>query len=967
MKTFHTLVAFLSMALLMGSCQEKNQRLVPMAELKQQIHIAIDSIKTVENYALFDKIVEQNALSADLETQFALADSCRTVGKIALAANTFEGFTTARSYFTKGVMLLNNTHSDSNQLRLILLFNTGISYSKQHDYSNAIKVHNAVNQVISKYRLDTLKAYYTLYLNNGYETARIYSVLGEIEMAHKTFKETYKVVKINSSNKESIINTIKMITDYTDLLRKEKMYEESQILALEGIDRCELLKTDEKNYYSAGLYLNLANTMQEWSHYNEAEKYYVRAISNYKIIEDSAAILKCSMNRGESLRKNKQFKQAHALLSQHIQSFEKQPISNPSEQGDRIGMYINRGETLYDLKNYQEAQKDYLKALKYLNFSSNTESLSRELGGVLPSLESFKGDRFDLLMTLNDMALTHIQLKEKEKALMVYDTLSKLINLIRQDYMGDNEKLGISGKTRHILEKAINVCVELYRQYGETQYLEQAFNFSEQSKAMVLLENVKLKLTAQLPDDIKQKLAKNKFDINNIEKQLAENTQNQGLLNQKKVLDGEKINIWYTIKSQINSVYNTDSLWTCHKIQTQLLAENQALLEYFIEEDSNRLHIFVVRKNQPIEYRAMVLNADFNKNIDSVQHYLAQQSTAGQGVYCQNAHALYKILIEPVKNILPQRLIIVPEYPLSKIPFEALVSNPQAVTYEQAHQQGAFLVQQYAICYNYSANLHALMQTAHENDHKGDKITAFAPSFNQNIKDRVLSFSDSVTLKPIPSNENEVDKISQYARTEVFKGEKANKKAFLDMAQNSTILHISTHGVLVSQPKFNFIGFTQATDKLNTNEVLFLSELFDKSLPHLKLVFLSACETATSSTVYKGEGAISMSWGLALAGVQSFVTTLWSVNAQATSQLTPQFYKALKDNSKMTKDAALMSAKNQYMTDEKAHPFYWAGFVLVGNTEGVNLENPASASNLFYVFGGIIALFSGWVIYRKRK
>jgi CHAT domain-containing protein len=957
MKTFHRLVPFLSMALLIGSCQEKNQRLVPIDELKQQIHTAIDSIKAFKNYALFDKIIEQNALSADLGAQFALADSCRTVGKIALAANTFEGFTTARSYFTTGITLLNKAHSDSNQLHLILLFNTGISYSKQHDYSNAIKNHNAVNQVISKYRLDTLQAYNALYLNNGYETARIYSVLGETELSHNTFSEIYKAAKNTSKNTELII---KIATDYTSLLRKEKLYEAAQRVALEGIELCSTLNTDKKSYYLAGLYLNIANCMQEWNHYGEAEKYYVQAISNYKIIEDSAAILKCSMNRGESLRKNKQFKQAHALLSQQIESFEKQPISNPSEQGDRIGMYINRGETLYDLKNYQDAQKDYLKALKYLNFGLNTE-------GVLPTLESFKGDRFDLLMTLNDMALTYIQLKEKEKALMVYDTLSKLINLIRQDYMGDNEKLGISGKTRHILEKAINVCVELYRQYGETQYLEQAFNFSEQSKAMVLLENVKLKLTAQLPDDIKQKLAKNKFDINNIEKQLAENPQNQGLLNQKKMLDGEKINIWYTIKSQINSVYNTDSLWTCHKIQTQLLAENQALLEYFIEEDSNRLHIFVVRKNQPIEYRAMVLNSDFNKNIDSVQHYLAQQSTAGQGVYCQNAHALYKILIEPVKNILPQRLIIVPEYPLSKIPFEALVSNTQASTYEQVHQQGAFLVQQYAICYNYSANLHALMQTAHENGNKSDKIAAFAPTFKQNIKDRILSFSDSVTLKPIPSNENEVDKISQYARTEVFKGEKANKKVFLDMAQNSTILHISTHGVLVSQPKFNFIGLTQATDNLNTNEVLFLSELFDKSLPHLKLVFLSACETATSSTVYKGEGAISMSWGLALAGVQSFVTTLWSVNAQATSQLTPQFYKALKDNPKMTKDAALMYAKNQYMSDEKTHPFYWAGFVLVGNTEGVNLENPASTSNLFYVFGGIIALFSGWVIYRKRK
>ena len=45
----------------------------------------------------------------------------------------------------------------------------------------------------------------------------------------------------------------------------------------------------------------------------------------------------------------------------------------------------------------------------------------------------------------------------------------------------------------------------------------------------------------------------------------------------------------------------------------------------------------------------------------------------------------------------------------------------------------------------------------------------------------------------------------------------------------------------------------------------------------------------------------------------------------------------------LTKDVALADAKKYYLkTHEtgKSNPFFWAGFVLVGNTDGLNFEKP---------------------------
>jgi CHAT domain-containing protein len=559
---------------------------------------------------------------------------------------------------------------------------------------------------------------------------------------------------------------------------------------------------------------------------------------------------------------------------------------------------------------------------------------------TFPPLETFSGNRFYLLMVLNDVALVHIQQNRQGKALAVYDVVTQLINLIRRDFIGEDEKMNVSGKTRDIMEKALNVCIELYDKYHDKKYLEQAFNFSEQSKAMTLLENARLKITADLPDSVKQKLSDIKNNLSEVVNKLAEDPTNTEYLNIKKQLDTEKRSIWQEVTQSLK--YDGGNLLTFEQVQKHLLADNQALVEYFIEKNAGKLHTFVIQKNDSMRHIVVRIDTTFEQNIDSMYKYVTQRGNINQAAFCQRSHILYKKLIEPIANELPPRVLIVPEYPLSKVPFEALLTKPNVRTYDSARSEKAFLLFNHSIFYNYSANLHYLMlQDSTGQSDKFLKLVAFAPSFQAPIKERIFSMQNPVELNPINNkvNEKEITSIAQYVNTKLYADKAATKERLLESFQNYTAIHISTHGVLLNDAKLSFISLSQNASDLNTQQILSLHELFGQSLSHVKLVFLSACETGISEKEdYKGEGMLSMAWGLASAGVKSFVTTLWSVDAEATSELTPHFYNYLKNEPSGFKDIALTKAKIQYLdTHEKgkSNPFFgrasfWSGILRGG-------------------------------------
>ena len=135
-------------------------------------------------------------------------------------------------------------------------------------------------------------------------------------------------------------------------------------------------------------------------------------------------------------------------------------------------------------------------------------------------------------------------------------------------------------------------------------------------------------------------------------------------------------------------------------------------------------------------------------------------------------------------------------------------------------------------------------------------------------------------------------------------------------------------------PMYSYLQLARANDsdtedgKLEAREMMTLDSNAD-------MVILSACETARGDAA-GGEGLVGMTWALLVAGVPTAVASQWKVDSASTADLMVRFHRSLSNQlskssnlsskAKTLQQAALGLMKNpQYR-----HPFYWAGFVMVG-------------------------------------
>lgn len=163
---------------------------------------------------------------------------------------------------------------------------------------------------------------------------------------------------------------------------------------------------------------------------------------------------------------------------------------------------------------------------------------------------------------------------------------------------------------------------------------------------------------------------------------------------------------------------------------------------------------------------------------------------------------------------------------------------------------------------------------------------------------------------------------------------------------NFDIVHIASHSDFNSgSPENSYIQFSDR--KLSLDQ---LAEL-NLDLPQVDMLVLSACQTAVGN-----EDAEFGFAGLAMqAGVKSALASLWSIDDAGTVLLMSNFYEELK--STPIKSAALRQAQMNLLSqqvfvegnqvrgmdvkvqlpfsatkDENySHPFYWAGFTIIGN------------------------------------
>jgi CHAT domain-containing protein len=96
------------------------------------------------------------------------------------------------------------------------------------------------------------------------------------------------------------------------------------------------------------------------------------------------------------------------------------------------------------------------------------------------------------------------------------------------------------------------------------------------------------------------------------------------------------------------------------------------------------------------------------------------------------------------------------------------------------------------------------------------------------------------------------------------------------------------------------------------------------------LVVLSACETARGK-IGQGDGVMGLGWATLAAGARASVLSQWKVDSSATSDLMIDFHRRLTGNAASKAEALRQASLDVMRSPGRAHPFYWAGFVVLGD------------------------------------
>lgn len=340
-----------------------------------------------------------------------------------------------------------------------------------------------------------------------------------------------------------------------------------------------------------------------------------------------------------------------------------------------------------------------------------------------------------------------------------------------------------------------------------------------------------------------------------------------------------------------------------------------ALLEFAVAPEAT--YLFTISRGldgQPkIEvHKLPCTQEELAREVDAFRGQLAARSLS----YRAAAASLYRRLLGPAAQTLRHKtmLAIVPDGPLWSLPFQALVEP-----------NGRHLIEDAAVFY--APSLSALLEAA--------RLGRSAPS-----RERTLLAMGDPELSPsmsglgrLPNAAREVAALGQlYGKGSItLTGASASETQWKALAPRYRVIHLATHGNLNSaNPLYSYVLLSGGKGEDGLVEA---REILDLDL-HADLVVLSACETGRGGFRY-GEGLVGLSWALMVAGTPASVVSQWKVDSESTTGLMVAFHEELRRNqhSALAGKAEAFRAASLRLLQDAAfrHPYYWAGFVMVGD------------------------------------
>lgn len=333
----------------------------------------------------------------------------------------------------------------------------------------------------------------------------------------------------------------------------------------------------------------------------------------------------------------------------------------------------------------------------------------------------------------------------------------------------------------------------------------------------------------------------------------------------------------------------------------------------------------------------------------------------------QTARRLGAVLYDPITSMVGEDdLLIIPDGELHVMNFEMLECGPRP----GAEGGGTLLIDRHAIAYLLSAT--TAVQFAGLGNGRAKSTLALAPGFDDDVKQAYrASVKDSALLDHgffrfvrQPFALRTAEELGSTMHADLMLGSAASEVAFRSAAGRYGIIHLGTHAEMnAASPMYSRLVLSKDGAGADTyaDGYLHAYEIYELDL-RAQLAVLTACETGAG--LNDGEGVRSLGYGFAYAGCPSLVMSLWSIDEKSSSQIIARFYDLLAEG--LPKHQALRMAKLDFLEgapDELRQPYYWAGLVLVGDVEPVELERYSAPWVLAFL--GLLGVATAAFIWRK--
>ena len=383
-----------------------------------------------------------------------------------------------------------------------------------------------------------------------------------------------------------------------------------------------------------------------------------------------------------------------------------------------------------------------------------------------------------------------------------------------------------------------------------------------------------------------------------------------------------------------------------------------ALLEFTLTPE--KAYLFVITRSvgtqantrEGVEMKVYPLDVKVNELTNLTSRFrarLAENTLDFRGL----ARQLYDLLLRPAQAQIDGKksLCIVPDGALWELPFQAL--QPA---------ENRYLLEDHALFYTPSLGVLRAMKARGTRSIKAPdpsragalgastiKISAGQPTtfrtllafgnpvLGKSVIAQARSLNRDGNLSALPEAEREVKSLTQFynpAESKILTGGAAREETFKAEAGRYRVLHFATHGTLDDHnPMYSHLLL--ASTSAGEDGFLEAREIINLNL-NADLVVLSACQTARGR-VGAGEGLIGMSWAFFVAGTPTTVASQWKVDSASTTLLMANFHRLLAAQStggtvRAGKAEALREAALKVLANPQyRHPFYWAGFVVVGD------------------------------------